>query len=101
MIRTRRDSIRLLAFQYNHGYTEGMKTAISIPDPIFESAEVLAKQLKLSRSELYVRAIEEFLRSNNDSDITRRLNEVYASEDSTLDPVLNQMQMRSLPSEEW
>lgn len=78
-----------------------MKTAISIPDPIFESAEVLAKQLNLSRSELYVRAIEEFLRAYSDNEITKRLNELYATQDSTLDPILNQMQLLSLPVEEW
>lgn len=30
-----------------------MKTAISLPDSVFEEAEALAKQLGLSRSELY------------------------------------------------
>jgi hypothetical protein len=34
------------------GYTIGMKTAISLPDEVFESAERLAGRLKVSRSEL-------------------------------------------------
>ena len=34
----------LLAARYNHGYTSAMKTAISIPDAIFEEAERLAKK---------------------------------------------------------
>ena len=38
-----------------------MKTAISIPDNIFESADDLAKRLGLSRSELYVKAIVQYL----------------------------------------
>ncbi|MEM6753148.1 MAG: ChpI protein, partial [Cyanobacteria bacterium P01_C01_bin.38] len=33
-----------------------MKTAISIPDPLFEAAEQFAKRLGLSRSELYAMA---------------------------------------------
>jgi hypothetical protein len=34
-----------------------MKTAISIPDAIFEQAEELAQKQGLSRSELYTKAI--------------------------------------------
>jgi hypothetical protein len=33
--------------------------------------------------------------------VTRRLNEVYAKEDSGLDPVLERLQALSLPKEEW
>jgi len=39
-----------------------MKTAISIPDPIFQSAEIMAHHLAISRSELFTRAISEFPR---------------------------------------
>ena len=35
------------------GYFLDMKTAISLPDEIFEEAERLARWLKKSRSELY------------------------------------------------
>lgn len=38
-----------------------MKTAISIPTPIFNTAKQVAKELRLSRSELYTKAIKEFL----------------------------------------
>ena len=47
--------------RYNQGYTRGMKTAISIPDPVFRSAERLAARLGLSRSELYCRALKDLL----------------------------------------
>jgi hypothetical protein len=36
-----------------------MKTAVSIPDPVFEKGEALARKLGLSRSALYALAIEE------------------------------------------
>lgn len=43
----------------NRGITNvilrAMKTAISIPDPIFEAAEGFARRLGMSRSELYAR----------------------------------------------
>jgi hypothetical protein len=43
------------------GYTIGMKTAISLPDEVFENAEQLASRLKVSRSELYARALQEYV----------------------------------------
>jgi metal-responsive CopG/Arc/MetJ family transcriptional regulator len=38
-----------------------MKTAISIPDEVFEEAERLAIELQTSRSQLYSRALQEFV----------------------------------------
>ena len=38
-----------------------MKTAISLPDDLFDSADELAQQLGVSRSELYARAVAEYL----------------------------------------
>ncbi|MFN8491736.1 MAG: hypothetical protein U0350_29320 [Caldilineaceae bacterium] len=78
-----------------------MKTAISISDSLFTMAELLAKQMKISRSELYARALAEFIKAHQDELITERLNEIYASEDSSVDPVLWQMQILALPKEEW
>jgi metal-responsive CopG/Arc/MetJ family transcriptional regulator len=78
-----------------------MKTAISIPDPLFAAAEEVARRLDVSRSELYTRALEEFLAARRDDDITQRLNEVYAQEPARVDPVLAQMQFVSLPPDIW
>lgn len=54
-----------------------MKTAVSIPDPIFERADAHAKRLRVSRSELYARALEAFLASADRSWITRAYDEAY------------------------
>jgi metal-responsive CopG/Arc/MetJ family transcriptional regulator len=80
-----------------------MKTAISLPDPLFEAAEQLARQLGKSRSQLYAEALREYLERRRDEDITRRLNEIYDAEPelAELDPVLAALQYRSLPKEEW
>ena len=43
------------------GYTPGMKTAISIPDDVFNEAEALARRTKKSRSEVYARAVREYV----------------------------------------
>ncbi len=63
-----------------------MKTAISIPDKLFMDAEITAKQLGLARSQLYVKAIKEFIEHHNKDKITEKLNLFYAEhkEDSNL-----------------
>jgi len=59
-------------------YTIVMKTAISIPDNLFNDAEITAKQLGLARSQLYVRAIKEFIEHHNKDKITEKLNLLYS-----------------------
>lgn len=78
-----------------------MKTAISLPDPIFKEAEELAKRLGMSRSQLYATAVSHFVETHREEAITAALNELYATEDSTVDPVLQQLQALALPYEEW
>lgn len=78
-----------------------MKTAISMPEDVFRTAERFARERKLSRSALFTRAVEEFLAHHRHEGVTERLDRVYASEDSNLDPVLCQLQFASLPKEPW
>jgi predicted transcriptional regulator len=75
-----------------------MKTAISISDPVFKSAEQLASRLRLSRSALYSKALEAFLAEHRDDLVTSRLNEVYGGKEGAfvLDPDLASMQWRSI-----
>lgn len=56
-----------------------MKTAISLPDATFRRADVAARRLGLSRSELYVRALEAYLGPPTDEEITAALDAVYAN----------------------
>lgn len=78
-----------------------MKTAISLPDQIFEEAEALAQQLGMSRSELYTEALKAYLRRYNRERILSKLNAVYSKEPSELDSVMAKMQFISLPREDW
>ncbi len=82
-------------------YDQGMKTAISLSDELFESADALAKRLGLSRSELYATAVAEYLAKHRDEDVTARLNEVFSEEPSGVDPELRVAQARSVGSAEW
>ena len=92
---------RTIASRYNSGYTSKMKTAISIPDPLFDAAEDVADRLGMSRSQLYAEALAEYVAKHRDDQVTEALNQVYAKYSSTLDPVLVAMQFASLPKEEW
>jgi len=90
-----------LAFRYNLGYTLAMKTAISIPDPLFKEAERLMKRLRIPRSQLYARALEAYLQRQRSKGIKEALDEVYRTESSELDPVLARLQDMALGREEW
>lgn len=55
------------------------KTSLTIDGALFERAESLSKKLRLSRSELYERAIEDFIRVTEERDVTERINAAEAS----------------------
>jgi metal-responsive CopG/Arc/MetJ family transcriptional regulator len=77
-----------------------MKTAISIPDPVFQAAEGLAQRLGMSRSQLYSKAILEFTKSHKNQNITEKLNSIN-SDETEFDKELHEMQLRSIPKENW
>jgi len=80
-----------------------MKTAISIPDAVFEDAERLARLRGWSRSELYSNAVSAYVKSEKFSGVRERLDAVYVAnaDASALDHVLEVAQARSLPREKW
>lgn len=80
-----------------------MKTAISIPQAIYEDAERLAAQRGWSRSELYARALAEFVRSERFLGVRERLDAVYGADpaQSELDPALARAQSRAVADGEW
>lgn len=80
-----------------------MKTAISIPDAIFEDAERLAKRRGWSRSELYANAVAEYLKAERFLGVRERLDAVYGENpaDSALDPAIERLQTDFLSGEEW
>lgn len=73
-----------------------MKTAISLSDVLYRRGERFAEERSLSRSELYARALRDYLDRHESQDVTRRLNEVYAEEDSSLDANVAELGFESL-----
>lgn len=78
-----------------------MKTAISIPDEIFESADALANRLGVSRSRLYANAVAEFVAKHRGANLTERLNAVYATESSRVDRDVKRAQGRAARASRW
>jgi metal-responsive CopG/Arc/MetJ family transcriptional regulator len=78
-----------------------MKTAISIPDALFDAAEQLAERLGMTRSGLYSAAIEEYLATHRVTEVRERLDAVYGEEDSEMDAGWVEAQADALPREDW
>ncbi|MGO9146659.1 MAG: CopG family transcriptional regulator [Desulfomonilia bacterium] len=78
-----------------------MKTAISIPDSVFEAADKFAHRIGISRSQLYSKAVTEYLKEHKNQSVTKKLNEVYSKESSRLDHADHELQYSSLQKDEW
>jgi hypothetical protein len=80
-----------------------MKTAVSIPDPVFAAADALAHRLGLSRSELYATALKNYVEGHRQVGVRERLDAVYADRKPgpQADPSLEALQARSLADEDW
>ena len=79
-----------------------MKTAISLPDNLFEAAEKVARKLGISRSELYQRAIAHYLERTGGDVVRERLDAVYGNPDNRkLDPLIRAASEAILSDEDW
>jgi len=78
-----------------------IQNELAIPTEIWNAAQQLAGKLGLSSNELFATALSDFIRRYGEIDITAELDKVYSDIDSTLDPVLGAMQLKSLPAEKW
>lgn len=78
-----------------------MKTAISIPDTVFNRAERLARRLRKSRSQLYSEALAEYLDRHDPDEITEAMNRALKSLDEAVDPFVASVSQRVLEGSEW
>ncbi|MDP2234536.1 MAG: hypothetical protein Q8K89_12930 [Actinomycetota bacterium] len=77
-----------------------MKTAISIPDDVFTEADRLAAKLNQSRSQLYSRAVREYVARHSVDDVTTALDALYANETPD-EAFATSAGKRILESSEW
>ena len=78
-----------------------MKVAISLPDPVFSAAEKLAHRLRVSRSQLYSQAIQQYLGERQESLVTEQLNVVYAVKQEPIEPAVAAAQLGAIGHEAW
>lgn len=72
-----------------------------MPDDLFRQAEAAARRLRVSRSELYAKAIATFLKQQDTNTITERLNELYSHHPAKVDSRLHRTQLKSFPKDAW
>jgi metal-responsive CopG/Arc/MetJ family transcriptional regulator len=78
-----------------------MKTAVSLPDDLFASADALARRLGMSRSGLFAAALAEFVAKHRSTKISERLDAVYAAEESHVDAPTGRAQRKTIRRTEW
>jgi metal-responsive CopG/Arc/MetJ family transcriptional regulator len=78
-----------------------MKTAVSIPDDVFAEAERLAKRMKCSRSEIFSRALAEYVARHSPDRVTEAMNRTVAEVNEPTDPFVLSAGSRSLGRTEW
>jgi metal-responsive CopG/Arc/MetJ family transcriptional regulator len=84
--------------------TNNIKTAISLQKSLFEQVEALARELNVSRSRLFVLALEDFIRRYHNQQLLEQINRAYDDlPDSTEQARLSQMQHqhRRIVEGEW
>ncbi len=85
----------------NLSYTFGMKTAVSLPDEVFAQAERLAKRLRITRSDLYRRAVAEYVARYAPDAVTQALDRLAVDLDGEPDAFAAKAGRRVLEQSEW
>jgi metal-responsive CopG/Arc/MetJ family transcriptional regulator len=78
-----------------------MKTAVSIPDDVFEKTERLARRTKRSRSRLVSDALREYLARHSPAEITEAVNKAGSQIGELDDPFVTLAARRILKRTEW
>lgn len=78
-----------------------MKTAVSIPDEVFEEAERLARRMKCSRSKIFSWALAEYIARHSADRVTEAMDRVLAELDGAPDPFAVAAGRRTLDRTEW
>jgi metal-responsive CopG/Arc/MetJ family transcriptional regulator len=81
-----------------------IKTAISLEKNLFDQAEDIARTMKVSRSKLFVIALQEFIEHQKNKEMLAKINAAYSDEpDSTEQTLLRKsgQQHRRIVKGEW
>jgi metal-responsive CopG/Arc/MetJ family transcriptional regulator len=81
-----------------------IKTAVSLPQSVFTQTEGIAKEMKISRSTLVTRALQEFIHRYQNQQLLSALNTAYEEPlDESESMLMTQMQKshRQIIEQEW
>ncbi|MGA3053848.1 MAG: ribbon-helix-helix protein, CopG family [Candidatus Korobacteraceae bacterium] len=78
-----------------------MKTAVSIPDDVFERAERLARRTKRSRSRVFSDALREYLARHSPEEVTEAVNKACAEIGEVKDQFVAAAARRILRRSQW
>lgn len=78
-----------------------MKTAVSIPDEVFEKVERLARRARKSRSEVFSAALREYVARHAPEEVTEAMNAVCEMVGDKTDPFVSAATRRVLENTEW
>ena len=90
-----------LANRREPGYTLGMKTAVSIPNELFDMAERLARHTRKSRSRLFSDALREYVARRSPDKITEAMDQAMTEIGNSTDPFVAAASRRRLEQSEW
>jgi len=78
-----------------------VKTAVSIPDDLYDRAERLARRLKMTRSGLFSAALSEYIARHTEDDVTDAMNAALLKIGDQSDPFVREASVGVLKGTEW
>jgi len=78
-----------------------MKIAVSVPDDVFQDAEELARRTKRSRSEVYSRALAEYVARHAPDRVTEAMDRALAEIGEATDGFSRLASRRTLKRSDW
>ena len=78
-----------------------MKTAVSIPDEVFEKVERFARRTKRSRSEIFSSALREYMARHSPDEVTAAIDQALEKIDAQKDEFVAAAARRVLEKSEW
>ena len=78
-----------------------MKTAISLPDSLFTAADAFAQQRDMTRSELYAKALSEYLQRHPTDNVTEKINAALQKMEGSSGDKMTEYGIESLRKLPW
>lgn len=83
-----------------------IKTAISIQQDLFDTINRLAEELHVSRSRLFVMAMEDFIEKNKNRKLLTQINAAFIDdtpdiEEEHIQKLMKKKQVRNIETEAW